>query len=176
MQLETGVLLLGARAQYSAKFRCDLNWSPWIYAKVGAPVARDTCVICGHGSQFQPETRVMLFGRRTGTPVKRSVAELASLTEYISSVVSVVSCPKKPWEGETEGGGRGLQTTVGVGWCSLGRGGWHRVVCSSPPPTCCGLRSLSQAQILRHPRSLPQPCLVVDRACTTRNTRMLSCF
>lgn len=79
--------------QYSAKLDCDLNWSPWVYAKVGAPLARAVDAWYGHGTKVHPALRVTVFGSVVGMPVTDSVAEDASLTAYISLVLKVVSWP-----------------------------------------------------------------------------------
>ena len=80
-------------SQYSAKVDCDLNWSPWVYEKEGAPWARAVDAWYGHGTKVHPALRVTVFGSVVGMPVTDSAEDCASLTAYISLVVSVVSWP-----------------------------------------------------------------------------------
>lgn len=47
----------------------------------------------GHGTNVHPELRETVLGSVVGMPVTDSVAELPSLTAYISLVVRVVSWP-----------------------------------------------------------------------------------
>jgi hypothetical protein len=64
-----------------------------VYRKTGAPLARGVEDWYGHGTKVQPAFRGTVLGSVVGMPVTESVAEVVSLTAYISSVVRVVSWP-----------------------------------------------------------------------------------